>query len=68
MIDKSSEQHRFRCETRHCLALGLRARTALDDYLKLVAKHRGPPEAEKLRTEARDQYAKGSRGAFGVWK
>lgn len=56
---------RFQCEVRHLLTLV--ANRKQDEYLELVAKKRGKPEADRLRLEAKKQWIAGSRGTWGDW-
>lgn len=59
-----TEEHRFRCEARHCLKLGNQA----NGYLAKVADKRGKSEADRLRVAAREQWSLGSRGEWGRWE
>lgn len=65
---RSDEEHRHRCEVRSVL----RWRVSdggdwVREWLAGVAKARGQAAADRLRDDARDQWAKGSRGEPGVW-
>lgn len=57
---------RFKCEVRYLLTLA--ARKGQDAYLEAVEKKRGKEESDKLRQEARKQWAGGNRGEKGNWK
>lgn len=60
-----SEEHRFRCETRHVLKLGPQA----NRYLNMVADKRGKAEADRLRLAAREQWQMGNKtGEWGRWE
>jgi len=61
----NEQEHRYRCEVRHCIKLGIRKK--LDPYLEIVQNKRGKEAADRLRQEARRQYGKGNRGDFNVW-
>lgn len=59
---------RFQCEVRHILALRSKDRQAAVQYLELVEKSRGKPEADRLKAAAAEQWALGSRGKWGDWR
>lgn len=64
-----TEAWRHQCEVRHVLRIRAeRGREAVHEYLELVASKRGPAQAEKLRTDCAEQWARGSRGASGDWR
>ena len=64
MTQDDNEIHRYRCEVRYICALGDQAPA----FLAEVAKRRGLDAADKLRADARDQYARGCRGEYGDWR
>jgi len=62
------QKHRFQCEVRHVLMLRTISRARMDSYLELVLKRRGDAAMWKLKDVAKDQWGKGNRGEFGMWK
>jgi hypothetical protein len=64
----STPQHRHQCEVRAVLRWRVLEGSAwVASWLAGVEKTRGQAAADRLRDDARSQWAKGSRGEPGVW-
>lgn len=62
--EAQAAEYRHRCEVRFVCSLG----PGCDPFLRDVAKRRGQEAAERLRRDAREQYRRGNRGAWGDWR
>jgi len=58
---------RFQCEVRHLLKIRAESRERVAQYLEIVEKRRGKPEADRLKVAAAEQWARGNRGKWGEW-
>ena len=67
----TDEVERHRCEIRYILSEFAKRNCGTDrvnEYMKKIAEARGQVVADIMRNEARDQWAKGNRGAKGDWR
>lgn len=62
--EAQAAEYRHRCEVRFVCSLG----PGGDQFLRDVARRRGPEAAERLRRDAREQYRRGNRGLWGDWR
>jgi len=67
LIDKNSEEHRWKCEVRQVLKWRTQDRNKAIEYLSIVRKKRGDRTAQLLEKDCREQWTLGSRGDDGVW-
>jgi hypothetical protein len=67
LIDKNSEEHRWKCEVRQVLKWRTQDRNKAIEYLSIVRKKRGDRTAQLLEKDCREQWQLGSKGEDGVW-
>ena len=68
LIDKNSEEHRWRCEVRQVLKWRTQDRNKAIEYLSIVRKKRGDRTAQLLEKDCKTQWTLGNRGLNGEWK
>lgn len=62
------EEYRHRCEVRYVLARRCVNSAFARAYLDKVEEKRGKEGRLRLERDARDQWARGNRGAVGDWR
>jgi hypothetical protein len=67
LIDKNSEEHRWKCEVRQILKWRTQDRNKAIEYLSIVRKKRGDRTAQLLEKDCREQWTLGNRGDEGLW-
>jgi hypothetical protein len=67
LIDKNSEEHRWKCEVRQVLKWRTQDRNKAIEYLSIVRNKRGDRTAQLLEKDCREQWQLGSKGEDGVW-
>lgn len=63
-----TEEHRHRCEVRFVLSLRNQDKKKCQKFLDGVEERRGIESRDRIEFDAREQWKRGNRGQYGVWR